>query len=207
MLGLSYWLSKDCGIEFREKRRVQPLDYARHILFSDHECQIYLRGALRDHAHVDVANRRRRWPQRPGFRAYSRRPGTRSPCALHTLRRPAYQDRRQSAGIASFESTVSDTLTSEVETTSTAHFVAVEYFKDRLQESVRHQHSRRGHDLDDGDALFGGDGFENVRAARRARGDAWSLRSPGCASSTPAPGCSSGPPASTVAGCSTLAPK
>ena len=49
--------------------------------------------------------------------------------------------------------------------------MAVEGFEDGAQEAVSQQHAGSGH-VDDGDALFGGDGFEDVFALRSARGDA-----------------------------------
>ena len=71
------------------------------------------------------------------------------------------------AGIDSLESTVSETLTSEVETMSTGHLCFVEDFENGFQKSMGHQHAG-GDDVHDGDALFGGDGFERVPALGRA---------------------------------------
>ena len=46
-----------------------------------------------------------------------------------------------SAGMDSLESTVSDTLTSEVETTSTGDAMPVEGFENGSQKSMRQQHA------------------------------------------------------------------
>src|SRR5580698_7890650 len=50
-------------------------------------------------------------------------------------------------------------------------FMTVEGFEDGAQKSVGEEHARGG-DIDDGDALFGCDRFENVFALRGAGGDA-----------------------------------
>ena len=49
--------------------------------------------------------------------------------------------------------------------------MAVERFEDRAQEAVGEEHARSSH-IDDGDAFFGCDGFEDILALRGASGDA-----------------------------------
>ena len=53
-------------------------------------------------------------------------------------------------------STVTETLTSEVVTTSTDVVVPLEHLEQPPQEAVRHQHARRG-DVDHGDAALAGE--------------------------------------------------
>ena len=54
--------------------------------------------------------------------------------------------------------------------------MAVEGVEDGSQKSMRQQHARRG-DVDDGDAFFGRDGFEEIFAMRSAGGDSRSFAS------------------------------
>ena len=89
-----------------------------HVVFADDEGDVDLGRALRNHAHVDLAEGGKYSGGDPGVsRIFS---PTRQTIAL----RPAYftsaifSRSAAMAGIASLESTVSETLTSEVETTS-----------------------------------------------------------------------------------------
>ena len=64
--------------------------------------------------------------------------------SLHTSHLQVFARSAAIAGMDSFESTVNETLTSEVETTSTATVVPIEDLEDRSQKSVGQQHARRG---------------------------------------------------------------
>ena len=70
------------------------------------------------------------------------------------------------AATDSFESTVTETLTSEVDTMSTGQRWLVKNFKDAFEKSMRHQHAR-GHDVHDGDALLGRNRLERIFAFGR----------------------------------------
>ena len=72
--------------------------------------------------------------------------------------------------MASLVSAVTETLTSEVDTTSTATSCLIESLENGLQISAHQQTARRG-DLDQRDLLLERDGLENIGAARSARRD------------------------------------
>ena len=168
-------------------------------LISDAPCEI-MRTLMSRPAAENVA------PRCPASREYSRPPGRRSPCGPDILRPPASPGRRRSRGMASLESTVSETLTSEVDTTSTATAVPVEDVEDRLQKIRAPQHA--------GAAtstivmrFLAAMALNGIAAMRRARRDARALVAGIARSSARRPEYSSGWRAARVAGCSTLAPK
>ena len=74
------------------------------------------------------------------------------------------------AGSRRRSSTVTETLTSEVVTTSTGVLVPLEHLEQAAQEAVRHQHPGGG-DVDDGDVLLGGQRGEGPVAGRPLGGD------------------------------------
>ena len=65
-------------------------------------------------------------------------------------------------------STVTDTLTSDVVTTSTGRLEALEHLEQTAQKAVRHQHAR-GRDVHDGDAPLAGERGQRARCRRGRR--------------------------------------
>ena len=84
-------------------------------------------------------------------------------------------------------------------------FVAVEDFEDAVQETVRHQHAR-GVNVDQRDLALAGDRFDHVVAVHRFGGDARAGTS-GRRELRISTGMFFSIAGTTVAGCSTLAPK
>ena len=164
-------LGEDFVVQFGEEGFVQTLDNVGDFVFFDHERQIDLGGALRDHADFLVfeftkdAGR----DSRSLAKIFSHQADDRfAALVLHIgqLRQIRGQggdgliriDGERDADFRGGNHIDRD-------------LVAVKGFEDGLQESVGQQHARGG-DVDDGDALFGGDSLEDVFAMRGAGGDA-----------------------------------
>ena len=193
-------------IHFRKKSLCSRRTTSGTSLSSITKLMLISTGALRDHAHVHVRDGAE--DLSPRCRDVSR---IFSPTRQTMAFRPSYFTSASLArsaaiaGMASFESTVSETLTSEVETMSTGQRCWSKTSKMALEKPVRQQHAR-GDDVHDGDALLRGDRLERVLAWARMRGDAraFVLRIARFRTRTGIFFCTAG---SMVAGCSTLAPK
>ena len=112
---------------------------------------------------------------------------------------------RRAAPAGASSSTVTETLTSDVVTTSTGGPVALEHLEDPAQEAVRHQHPGRG-DVDDRDVALAGERGERL-VDRRLRGDERAAAVGPAAVEDARPGCLCATAGRIVLGCSTLAPK
>ncbi len=145
-----------------------------HIVFFDHEADVNLRRALRNHTHVCLRQRAKDFGRDTASTANILAHQTDDRLAsfiLHIgkLLQVGSDGRNCLGGIDSQRD-------ADFRGGDHVHWTAmvVEHFEDALQESVRHEHAR-GDDVDDGDAPFGGNRLEVVAALRRAGSDARTL--------------------------------
>ena len=186
---------------------VQPRHRDRQVAVAEDDGDVSPRRGLRHHAQREAVERRRPC----GRRTRDRRAGCRrrrrgSPSAARPSPRRTRAAPTRSPRAARSSSIVTDTLTSDVVTTSTGGAVALEDLEDPAQESVRHQHARRG-DVDDRDVALAG---ERRRSAGRSTGGSAVMSVPGASGRRllrMRTGMSFETAGRIVLGCRTLAPK
>ena len=142
---------------------------ARQVALRESRSVIFRRAAacdtMRSGMSPSASSTRRRASGRAAGR---RRPRRRSPSSSSRVTSANADSAAMIAGSRRGSSTVTETLTSEVVTTSTEVREALEHLEEPAQEAVRHQHARR-RDVDDRDALLRRDRGERPIGRRAAR--------------------------------------